>query len=91
MKAAGIFHTEIPVKSQAELDRAFTDTVTRMLRNANDRRLREADLSDMNVFAGYIENKKKLEQLEGGKLLHLGWNSGSEDRFTINQSLRRQE
>ena len=79
MKAAGIFHTEIPVKSQAELDRAFTDTVTRMLRNANDRRLREADLSDMNVFAGYIENKKKLEQLEGGKLLHLGWNSGSED------------
>ncbi len=70
-RAAGIFHTTIPVKSQGELDRAFTDTVMKLLREGNDARLKEADITDMSVFAEYIDRKKKLEEFERGKLIHL--------------------
>ena len=72
-QAAAIFHTEIPAQSGAELDRAFTDSALIILREANDARLREADITDMNVFGRYIETKKMLEQFERGKVLHLPW------------------
>ncbi len=72
-EAAGIFHTKVPAKNGAELDRAFTDTVIRMLKSSNDAYLLNADITDMNVYGRYIENKKKLEQFEKGSLLHLPW------------------
>ena len=72
-EAAGIFHTKVPAKNGAELDRAVTDTVIRMLKSSNDAYLLNADITDMNVYGRYIENKKKLEQFEKGSLLHLPW------------------
>ncbi len=72
-KAAALFHTEIRVSSGAELDRAFTDTVAGMLRASNEARLRDADITDMNVYGRYIDNQKKLEQFGRGTILHLTW------------------
>ena len=74
-----IFHTSIPVNSQAELDRAFTDTVIRLLSSGNDARLMSSDLTDMGVFQRYIETKQKLEIFQNGKLLHIPWREAGTD------------
>ena len=62
-----------------ELDRAFTDTVVRMLRQSNENMLKYADITDLEVYSRYIERKKKTEEFSGGKLFHLPFrdNTGS--------------
>ena len=70
--AASLFSTEIPVRNQAELDRAFTDTVRHLLKNGSDAAL-QSSLGDLEALSKYIERRKLLEQLERGILLHITW------------------
>ncbi len=71
-ECAALFHTTVPVGSQSELDRAFTETVMRVMADGNEVRLKEWDGKDMNIFQKYIATKKLLEEFEAGKHpLHL--------------------
>ena len=62
---------ELMTGSAEERDRAFTDTVVRMLRFSNDTKLAEADITDLTVYKAYIEKKKSIEEFDRGKMLHL--------------------
>lgn len=73
-EAAALFHTTVPVESQAELDRAFTDTVARVLASGNDALMRSWDGTDLDVYRRYIDRKKKLDGFAAGKTLHLAEN-----------------
>ena len=81
-KAAELFHTEIPVANGTELDRAFTDTVVRMLRQSNENMLKYADITDLEVYSRYIERKKKTEEFSGGKLFHLPFRENIGSNYT---------
>ncbi len=70
-RAAELFHFVIPVESDRELDRAFTDTVLRMLSGRNEERARSEDIGDAEVFRLYIDTEKKIEQFRNGRMLHL--------------------
>ena len=62
---------ELMTGSAEERDRAFTDTVVRMLRFSNDTKLAEADITDLTVYKEYIEKKKSIEAFDRGRILHL--------------------
>lgn len=69
---AALFHTSIPLKSQAETDRAFTETVIKVLRDGNQRRLEKGQESDPVQLQMLISRKRLMEDLESGrKKLHL--------------------
>ncbi len=70
-RAAALFHTSIPVQSAAELDRAFTDTVRRMIRSGSEAAMRQAAGQNMAALSRFIARKKILEQFDRGKLLSL--------------------
>lgn len=70
-RVAEIFNTEIPASRQEELNRAFTDTVARMLSISSDAYLLREDITDPEIYGHYIMIKKKLEQLGRGKVLSL--------------------
>ncbi len=70
-RAAEVFHTHIPVKSAAELDRAFTDTVLKMLKAAGELDLRKAANGDADGLNRYIAKKKLSETIARGTPLHL--------------------
>jgi hypothetical protein len=67
------------VANGTELDRAFTDTVVRMLRQSNEEMLRSADITDLQVYNRYIEKKKKTEEYSGGRLFHLPYRETTAD------------
>ncbi len=76
-ECASLFHTSVPVTSQNELDRAFTETVMRVLSDGNQHRLQNWDGKNMEVFQTYIATKKRLEEFEVGKHpLHLTYRPG---------------
>ena len=70
-EAAEVFHTQIPVKSSTELDRAFTDTVLQMLKTGGEGELGRASVGDMDGLTRYIERKKLTEKIAAGTPLHL--------------------
>ena len=70
-RAAALFHTSIPVQSAAELDRAFTGTVRRMIRSGSEAAMRQAAGQNMAALSRFIARKKILEQFDRGKLLSL--------------------
>ncbi len=73
-ECAALFHTTVPVESQSELDRAFTETVMRVMADGNELRLKNWNGKDIDVFNRYISTKKLLEEFEGGKHpLHLDY------------------
>jgi DNA primase len=64
-ECAALFHTSVPVSGQAELDRAFTETVMKVLKNSADSsRQGDGQTFDLQKF---IEKKKLIEQIESGK------------------------
>lgn len=71
-RAAGVFHTEIPVRGSAELDRTFTDTVVKLLAAGNEQALEAASGGDMAAFEKYISGKKQIEAMMSGPPLHPG-------------------
>ncbi|MDO4619462.1 MAG: DNA primase [Lachnospiraceae bacterium] len=74
-RAAQIFHERIAVHSAEELDRAFTDTVERMLKTGNEASL-AGDSADLSDLTRYMERKKQIEEFGRGRLLHLSWQDG---------------
>lgn len=69
---AGFFHTEIRVNSENEQNRAFTDTVLRLMQQSNEARIKSWDGKDMPVLAELMNRKKNIEQMmRGDFLFHL--------------------
>ena len=71
-RAAEVISREIRADSPGALDRAFTDTVVRILRRKNDEALLSADVTDPSVFASYIAARARLDACAAGELFHLG-------------------
>lgn len=63
---AGFFHTEIRVNSENEQNRAFTDTVLRLMQQSNEARIKSWDGKDMLVLAELMNCKKNIEQMMRG-------------------------
>ena len=71
-QVAQLFHTKIPVTSAAEQDRAFTDTVYRLMRESNDTRMRNWDGKNPDELIELVKQKRRMEEFRtGGKVLHL--------------------
>ena len=67
---AGVFHARIPVENAAELDRAFTDTVCKIL----DGSISSMDLTDQASIQAMVKKKQLLDRFRsGGAALHLNW------------------
>lgn len=76
---ARLFNTTIPVKTESEQDRAFTDTVLRLLENRNREDMNAWDGRDSAVLQKLIEQKKRLEEFTSGKkVLHLPYHIENE-------------
>lgn len=71
-KCQEIFHAELPLKGQEEIDKAFTDLALSIMTRANERKMRTLSTSSMNQFQGLIRQRKMIaEYKEGKKKLHL--------------------
>lgn len=71
-QAAQLFHTSIPVSSAAEQDKAFTDTVYRLMKESNDARMKVWDGKNPEELTELIKQKRRMEEFRtGGKVLHL--------------------
>ena len=71
-QAAQLFHTNIPVSSAAEQDKAFTDTVYRLMKESNDARMKVWDGKNPEELTELIKQKRRMEEFRtGGKVLHL--------------------
>jgi DNA primase len=71
-QAAQLFHTSIPVSSAAEQDKAFTDTVYRLMQESNDARMKVWDGKNPEELTELINQKRRMEEFRrGGKVLHL--------------------
>ena len=71
-QAAQLFHTSIPVSSSAEQDKAFTDTVYRLMKESNDARMKVWDGKNPEELTELINRKRRMEEFRrGGKVLHL--------------------
>ena len=69
---AGFFHTVIHVNSENEQNRAFTDTVIKVMKQSNEQKLKNWDGRDMLVLTELMNKKKNIEELEkSGKVFHL--------------------
>ena len=69
---AGFFHTVIHVNSENEQNRAFTDTVIKVMKQSNEQKLKAWDGRDMLVLTELMNKKKNIEELEkSGKVFHL--------------------
>lgn len=68
---AALLHTSIPIKSEAELDQAFTDCVRKVMQDGNVRR-GSSSITDAGQLQRLIVRKHLMEDLESGKRkLHL--------------------
>ena len=71
-QAAQLFHTNIPVSNAAEQDKAFTDTVYRLMKESNDARMKAWDGKNPDELIGLVKQKRRMEEFRtGGKVLHL--------------------
>ena len=71
-QAAQLFHTNIPVSTAAEQDKAFTDTVYRLMKESNDARMKVWDGKNPEELTELINQKRRMEEFRrGGKVLHL--------------------
>ena len=66
-KAAAIFHTEIPLKSEQDQDTAFAEAVLRIRTDSLEKKNREWDPGDMKGLEQLIKDKKDLENLTRNK------------------------
>ena len=66
-KAAAIFHTEIPLKSEQDQDTAFAEAVLRIRTDSLEKKNREGDPGDMKGLEQLIKDKKDLENLTRNK------------------------
>ena len=70
-KITSIMTRKLPVASNEELDKAFTDIVLRFLKDKNERTM-ESGANDSEALTGYMKTKAKLEEFErSGKKFHL--------------------
>ena len=69
--AAAVFHDTVAVRDQQELDRAFTDTVLRLMKQSNEVQM-NAWNGAADELAALMKKKALIEQLEsGGRMLHI--------------------
>ena len=69
---AELFHTTIATRNSEDQDKAFTDTVVRIMNASNDRRIKSWDGKDVATLNELIGRKKKLEEFRsGGKIFRL--------------------
>ena len=69
---AGFFNTSLNVENAAEQDRAFTDTVIRLMTMANEAAVKAWDGRDMTVLLDLMQRKKDLEEMtQTGRIFHL--------------------
>jgi DNA primase len=77
-QAAQLFHTNIPVSNAAEQDKAFTDTVYRLMKESNDARMKAWDGKNPDELIGLVKQKRRMEEFRtGGKVLHLPFSNGT--------------
>ena len=76
--AAGVFHTDIPVSSSSELDRAFTDTVLAVMKSGLSLWQTKANEGDMDALNRYLVKKQTIEKVAAGKPLHLSYREKSQ-------------
>ncbi|MDO4615547.1 MAG: DNA primase [Lachnospiraceae bacterium] len=70
--AAEAFHAEVPVKSNEQLDQAFTDVFLRIASASNDAAMRALGEQDAEGFVRLMEQRKKIENLKrDGTRFHL--------------------
>ena len=67
-RAAGILQGAGMLYDENERGRAFTDIILKMLKHSNDSLLKDSDISDIAVFQKYIEKKRKIEEIERGRI-----------------------
>ena len=76
-----IFHAELPVRNQEELDKAFTDVALSVMICANDAKIKNLSSGSMGQFSSLIEERKKINEFkEGRKRLHLAIPADTEVR-----------
>ncbi|MEE3420655.1 MAG: DNA primase [Lachnospiraceae bacterium] len=67
-----IFHADLPLKSQDEIDKAFTDVTVSIMSRANNRKMKNLAKENMNEFASLITRRRLIEEYKTGKKrLHL--------------------
>lgn len=77
-EAASVFHDAVPVQDQASLDRAFTDTVIRLMKQSNAMHM-DAWSGDMEELSALMKKKAWIEQYEGGgNVLHIRYEEESQ-------------
>ncbi len=70
--AAEAFHAEVPVKSNEQLDQAFTDVFLRIASASNDAAMRALGEQDADGFVRLMEQRKKIENIKrDGTRFHL--------------------
>jgi DNA primase len=78
---AGMFHASVEVENEAEQDRAFTDTVLKLMNNSNEEQLKSWDGRDAAVLKKLISEKNEIEAFEkGGKMLHLPYENSGDNK-----------
>lgn len=69
---AELFHTTIRTNDPSGQNVAFTDTVVRIMKASNERKLREWDGQNMDVIRDLADGKRKLEEIRNsGKVFQL--------------------
>ena len=70
-QAAAILNAGPSAEDQGALDRAFTDIVIRVMTDSNNARMKALSSGDAAVLQPFIETKRRIEELKGGRGLHL--------------------
>ncbi|MDO4477985.1 MAG: DNA primase [Lachnospiraceae bacterium] len=71
-EVAGFFNTEIHVSTDNDRDRAFTDTLLRIMKQSNEAALKAWDGKDLGGLTALMDKKKRIESLEKtGQVFHL--------------------
>ena len=69
---AGFFNAKVLVQDAAGQDRAFTDTVQRLMAHSTDTRIKKWDGHDVTVLTELMDRKKRLEEMQrSGRIFHL--------------------
>lgn len=66
-EAARIFHTEVKVDNQGELDRAFTETVEKVLTESNNQMIHSGKSFDRESYQRFMSRKQLTEEIRSGK------------------------
>ena len=63
-EAAELFHTEVPVESEAELKKAMKETVKKVMEAGLEQRNARLDTTDMAALQQMLEAKRRLQNLD---------------------------